>query len=138
MTDQQTNEAVDNPETCPEPFLLQSKSKTSIVRLLESYSPPDTIAYPLTSANLTLTIAEWRARALKDPDFLLGSWLTTTSRVLMTAATGIGKTNFGLALAQRISAGAGFLHWQGRRPAMVLYIDGEMSGRRIWKREEER
>jgi hypothetical protein len=90
---------------------------------------PQPPAPPKLPANLTLTIDEWRARQLKEPDLLLGHWLTTTSRVLVTAATGLGKTNYGLALAQRVSAGADFLHWQGRRPAMVLYIDGEMSGR---------
>ena len=84
---------------------------------------------PALPDDLVLTIQDWRARSLKEPDFLLGNWLTTTSRVLVTAATGLGKTNFGLALAQRISAGADFLHWRGHRPASVLYIDGEMSGR---------
>jgi hypothetical protein len=102
---------------------------------LDAYGerPPDhverTIAAPELPADLNLTIKEWRSRTLNDPDYLLGNWLTTTSRVLLTAATGLGKTNFGLALAQRIAAGNEFLHWQARRPAIVLYIDGEMSGR---------
>jgi hypothetical protein len=86
-------------------------------------------APPMMPADLTLTIPEWRARKMKDPDFLLGAWLTTTSRVLVTAATGIGKSNFGMALAQRVSAGKPFLDWKAGRPAIVLYIDGEMSGR---------
>lgn len=79
--------------------------------------------------DLPLTIGEWRARQLMEPDFLLGNWLTTTSRVLMTAATGLGKTNFAVAVGQSTSAGADFLHWSGRWPASVLYIDGEMSAR---------
>jgi hypothetical protein len=86
-------------------------------------------APPQMPLELTLTIAEWRARPMKEPDLLLGHWLTTTSRVLMTAATGIGKSNLGLGIAQRTAAGSGFLHWKGHRPAAVLYIDGEMSGR---------
>ncbi|WP_338821403.1 AAA family ATPase [Bradyrhizobium septentrionale] len=79
--------------------------------------------------NVPLTVAEWRDRKLAEPDFLCGNWLTTTSRVLVTAATGLGKTNFAIALGQTVSRGAGFLHWHGRRPANVLYIDGEMSAR---------
>jgi hypothetical protein len=81
-----------------------------------------------------LTLADWRDRDLPEPDFIMGHWLTTTSRVLLTAATGLGKTNFGLALGMRIAAGADFLHWRAHRPARVLYIDGEMSRRLLRQR----
>src|SRR5690349_19778462 len=43
-----------------------------------------------------LTLGEWRDRDLAEPDFIMGHWLSTTSRVLLTAATGLGRTNFGL------------------------------------------
>lgn len=76
-----------------------------------------------------LTLQDWRDRELPQPDYLLGSWLTTTSRVLLTAATGLGKSNLAIALGMRIAAGVSFLHWQGRRTFRVLYIDGEMSRR---------
>ncbi len=88
-----------------------------------------------------LTLDDWRKRDLPEPDFILGHWLTTTSRVLITAATGLGKTNYGLALGLRIAAGNDFLHWRGHRPARVLYIDGEMSRRLLKQRlldEEQR
>jgi hypothetical protein len=81
-----------------------------------------------------LTLDEWRSRNLPDPDFIMGHWLTTTSRVLLTAATGLGKTNFGLALGMRVAAGIDFLHWQAHRTARVLYIDGEMSRRLLRQR----
>ncbi|MBR1250005.1 AAA family ATPase [Bradyrhizobium sp. AUGA SZCCT0169] len=81
-----------------------------------------------------LTISEWSERDLPEPDFLMGDWLTTTSRVLLTAATGLGKSNLGIALGMRVAAGGGFLHWKGRRPARVLYIDGEMSRRLLKQR----
>ena len=74
-----------------------------------------------------MTLLEWRDRELPTVDRLLGYWLTTTTRGLLTADTGLGKTNLGLAFAMRIAAGVGFLHWQGHRPCRVLYIDGEMS-----------
>jgi hypothetical protein len=92
---------------------------------------PEHVATPTVEipADLPLTVAEWRARTMAEPDFLLGNWLTTTSRVLITAATGLGKTNFALALGQAVSLGGDFLHWSGRRPSNVLYIDGEMSAR---------
>ena len=87
-----------------------------------------------------LTLNDWRNRDLPEPDFIMGNWLTSTSRVLLTAATGLGKTNFGLALGMRISAGVDFLHWRARRPARVLYIDGEMARRLLKQRvlDEER
>ena len=71
-------------------------------------------------------------RDLAKPDFLMGQWLTTTSRVLIVGPTGLGKTNFGLALGLSVSAGKDFIHWKGVRPSRVLYIDGEMP-RRLMK-----
>ena len=57
-------------------------------------------------------------------------WLSTTSRAVLTAPTGLGKTNFAMALAFAIADGAAFLPWRGSgRAARVLYIDGEMSKR---------
>jgi RecA-family ATPase len=79
-----------------------------------------------------LTIVEWLARDLPPPDRLLGAWFTTTSRILLSADTGLGKTNLGMTFAVHMGAGAGFLHWQAYRPARVLYIDGEMS-RRVYR-----
>jgi RecA-family ATPase len=82
--------------------------------------------------DLILTLAEWLTRELPDPDCLLGSWLTTTSRVLINAPTGIGKTMWAIGLALAGGHGKGFLHWAGTRPVKVLVIDGEMS-RRLMK-----
>ncbi len=81
-----------------------------------------------------LTISEWLDRALPAPDFISGDWLTTTSRVLFAAATGLGKTNFAMQLGIHVAAGADFLHWSGRRPCKVLYVDGEMSRRLLRQR----
>jgi hypothetical protein len=101
--------------------------------------PPSLSTSPLTSLPLALaapplTIAEWLARDLPEPDYIMGSWLTTTSRALLVAATGLGKTNVALALGLHIAAGADFLHWRARRPCRVLYIDGEMSRRLLKQR----
>ncbi|MCV0387405.1 MAG: AAA family ATPase [Nitrobacter sp.] len=81
-----------------------------------------------------LTIDEWRGRDLPLPDLLMGAWLSTTSRALLSAATGLGKSNFGIALGMRASIGAYFLHWRGHRSCRVLYIDGEMSRRLLRQR----
>lgn len=82
-----------------------------------------------------LTLADWLQRDdLTEPDFLLGEWLHTASRVLITGPTGLGKTNLALALAIVIAAGMAFMHWAACRAARVLYIDGEMSRRLIRQR----
>jgi hypothetical protein len=46
-----------------------------------------------------LTIEEWLVRDLPPPDFVMGSWLSTTTRELLVGPTGLGKTNLALALA---------------------------------------
>jgi AAA domain len=79
-----------------------------------------------TSA-LPLTIDDWLKRELPPQDYILGNWLTATSRVILNAPTGLGKTNFGLALAAHMAAGQDFLHWRTPRPSRTLFIDGEMS-----------
>ena len=80
-----------------------------------------------------LSLKFWLDRDLPPPDFLLGEVLSTTSRTMLFAPTGIGKTNVGLACAVAVADGKDFLHWRGRgRPARVLYIDGEMP-RRLMK-----
>src|SRR5262245_48080157 len=81
-----------------------------------------------------LSLSDWLNRDLPEPDFLLGQWLTTTTRCLMYGPTGLGKTMVGFAIAMRACVAAGFLHWSGVRPCRVLYIDGEMSRRLLRKR----
>jgi hypothetical protein len=91
-----------------------------------------------------LTLSDWESRDLAPPDFLMGNWLSTTSRVLLSAATGLGKSNFSVALGMRVAAQQDFLHWRARRTdvgASVLFIDGEMPRRLLKERvlaEEER
>jgi len=88
--------------------------------------------YAHSSSGFYFTINAWLARDLPQPDFLMGEWASTTSRGLLVSDTGLGKTNFCLALAFAMALGRDFLHWQSGRPCRVLYIDGEMS-RRLMK-----
>src|SRR6516165_979374 len=85
-------------------------------------------------APIVLSLGEWRERDLPSLDLLLGHVFHTTTRILMAAKTGLGKTNLGLAVAMRIGAGIRFLHWESSRAAKVLYIDGEMSRRLLKER----
>jgi hypothetical protein len=85
-------------------------------------------------AGAILRLDRWLARDLPEPDFLLGSWLTTTSRVLLFAPTGIGKSMLAVAIGFRSAEGKPFMHWIARRKAMVLYIDAEMARRLLQER----
>lgn len=75
----------------------------------------------------------WSERSVPPRDNLMGEWLATTSRILLAGPTGVGKTNFILALAMALAAGQHFLHWKAARACRVLWIDGEMP-RRLVKR----
>jgi hypothetical protein len=88
-------------------------------------------------SNVPLSICEWLKRDLSAPDRIMGEWFTTTSRIALNAATGLGKTNFALALAAYTSAGHNFLHWRAHRPAHVLFVDGEMSRRLLKRRAQD-
>lgn len=81
-----------------------------------------------------LSLREWANYHIPEPDFLLGEWLTTTSRVMVNGPTGLGKTHLAQAIGMAVAAGKGFLHWKGRRPSKVLYLDGEMSSRLMKRR----
>jgi hypothetical protein len=85
------------------------------------------IALKPDASKAILRLDEWLKRDLEPPTLVMGEWLSTTSRVMMYAPTGLGKSMFGIGLGMRTAAGNGFLHWQGHRPYRVLYIDGEMS-----------
>jgi hypothetical protein len=76
-----------------------------------------------------LTGTDWMDRDLPQRDLLLGELLSTTSRALLTADTGLGKTNFGMAIAGHVGAGRDFLHWRCPCRRNILYVDGEMARR---------
>lgn len=101
----------------------------------EDFSAP--LPGPVLPDRNRLALGDWLQREIRKPDFLLGELLSTTSRMLLVAPTGIGKTNFAIALAIQIAVGETFLHWRVPRPARVLYVDGEMSERLMRVRLED-
>jgi hypothetical protein len=89
---------------------------------------------PPPAAMPILKLDDWLKRDLAEPDLLLGHLLSTTSRAIINAPTGIGKTMFGMGMFMGMSAGLGFLRWGSVRPARTLFIDGEMSRRLLKQR----
>ena len=76
---------------------------------------------------LCLTLDQWADRKIQPKDFLLGEVFSTTTRAILSADTGLGKTHFGFAIAFAMAARVDFCHWKATRPARVLLIDGEMA-----------
>lgn len=82
-----------------------------------------------------LSAAQWLARDIPEPDFLVGQLMHTASRVQVAGPTGIGKTLVLLDMACATAEGVDFLHWKGGgKRRRVLYIDGEMSPRLMKRR----
>jgi RecA-family ATPase len=76
---------------------------------------------------LCLTLDQWNQRKIMPKDFLLGEVFSTTTRAILSAETGLGKTHFGFASGFSMAAGVDFCHWKAHREARVLLIDGEMA-----------
>jgi hypothetical protein len=97
---------------------------------IDHYEPPGfpAASLPPVTAQMrsNLLVSSWLKRELPPRDFLLGDLLCTTSRWLIFGETGVGKTLFSLEMGGAIAAGQSFMQWEGRRPARVLYLDGEL------------
>jgi hypothetical protein len=90
---------------------------------------------PLAPIATALTrLDDWLARDIPEPDLLLGDVLSTTTRALLWAPTGIGKTMLIIAAAMHMAGERVFLGWRAQRPCRVLYIDGEMSNKLLLER----
>ena len=95
----------------------------------------DTGALYVASDNRpALTLADWLAREISNPDFLLAEIISTSTRMMIVGPTGLGKTMLAVAVAFAVALGSGLMHWRAGRKGRVLYIDGEMSRRTLKKR----
>jgi len=103
--------------------VTQSDLET-LVETTESFTPnPDPFVILLSGAN-------WLTRDIPEPDFIFGELLSTTTRAELIGPTGIGKSNFLLAMGMAAADGRDFLHWRGYgHPRRILFVDGEMSRR---------
>jgi AAA domain-containing protein/bifunctional DNA primase/polymerase-like protein len=82
-----------------------------------------------------LSLDDWLAAEIAPPDFVMGEVFHTESRAFLIGPTGLGKTNFSMALAAAMADGADFLHWKGSgKCRKVLYVDGEMGERLMAQR----
>ena len=115
--------------------LVRAKLATANGSAIDWSSGIETIK-PDDYSGIPLTIDEWLSRELPALDPILGEVFTTTTRAMLHANTGLGKTMFCLDAWLHAAGGKDFLHWRCPRPRRMLFIDGEMSRRLLRERLE--
>jgi MoxR-like ATPase len=83
--------------------------------------------------DIPLTMDAWLIRDLPELDRIMGEWFFTTSRTLLIGPTGVGKTNFGMAIAGHSAIGRGFLHWRAQRPSRSFMSTAKWLGDYAWR-----
>lgn len=83
-------------------------------------------ATPVGLRKFILTAPEFCSLRVPPVSFLIEPWLTRGSLSMIWAQRGIGKTWFSISMALALVKGEDFLYYSVERPAVVLYIDGEM------------
>jgi DNA-binding MarR family transcriptional regulator len=73
-----------------------------------------------------ITSRDLQKLELKPRRKLLGDWFAEGDLGFIFAFRGVGKTWFGVYLAEALSTGGKVGDWQATAPVKVLYIDGEM------------
>jgi hypothetical protein len=73
-----------------------------------------------------VTSSQLETLQLKPREKLLGDWMREGDLGFIFAFRGVGKTWFGLAIAQALSTGGGLGDWKAHEAVNVLYVDGEM------------
>ena len=101
-------------------------------RLLDSSIPCGEPKFRLPAG--CFTVSEWKDRNIPPKDWVWGNVMSTTCRVMLYGATGIGKTQFVHALGYTIATGQSFLRWSIPEARKVLIVDGEMSEQDLQER----
>ena len=108
------------------PICSSLNDKDDMVQWLQHNDVHQLYAQILPNDPARESLAAWLKKEMPPRDYLMGTVMCTTSRWMIYAPTGLGKTLFSLNIGTAIAAGKDFLLWKGGRPCRVLYIDGEM------------
>jgi len=115
-------ELVHGPEDLPSMAAIEKRVKEGIARYTEA-NPKD----PLVSA------ANFLNEEIVEAPMTVPPFFPDPGRLVVTAFSGVGKTNLILNMGGAISAGRDFLGWQSKRKT-VLFIDGENPRAEIQRR----
>ncbi len=74
-----------------------------------------------------ISIGRVLKKDIKPPVDLFGGIIHNNTATMIHGATGVGKTQFVVALAVSVACGGSFAGWAASEPKRVLYVDGEMT-----------
>ncbi|WP_116964346.1 AAA family ATPase [Fastidiosibacter lacustris] len=80
----------------------------------------------ITPQIVPIKYGDFKKLNLKSAEFLLYPIIEEQGLAMIYAMRGVGKTHVSLNIAYAVATGGSFLKWKARRPAKVLFIDGEM------------
>lgn len=89
---------------------------------------------PKTLFDHVVSASDFVDLPIKPIEFLVGSWLTVASLLMIFAYRGVGKSWFAYWLAICLTRGEKFFAWAVTRKCRVLLVDGEMTNADIQKR----
>jgi putative DNA primase/helicase len=89
---------------------------------------------PTGVETLALSVADFRSLTFPDLEFLMKPWLTTAGIHMIYGPPGNGKSHLALGIAHAVAQQRPLMKWECNRKARVLYVDGELSGRRLQER----
>jgi hypothetical protein len=116
------NDLVHGPAPIPPMAAIEQRVKEGIARYTEA-NPKD----PLVSAT------DFLAEAIIETPMTLPPWFPDPGRLVVTAFSGVGKTNLILNMGGAISAGVDFLGWPAKKKT-ILFVDGENPRAEIQRR----
>lgn len=83
---------------------------------------------------LPMSMVDFLAQELPPAEYLVRPWLETGALAMVHAWRGVGKTWFALSVAHAVATGTPLLNWAVRHAVPVLYVDGELSMRKLHAR----
>ena len=82
----------------------------------------------LAKPPMAVPVEDFMGLAFPKREFLLEPWLPNPGISMLVAPRGEGKTFLAMSVAFAAARGESLLGWPCRRPARVLYVDGELPG----------
>jgi hypothetical protein len=115
-------ELAHGPEAIPPMAAIEQRIKEGIARFTEA-NPKDSL----------VSATDFLAEAIVEAPMTVPPFFPDPGRLVVTAFSGVGKTNLILNMGGAISGGRDFLGWQAKKKT-VLFIDGENPRAEIQRR----
>jgi len=81
-----------------------------------------------------INLKDFMEQDLPKPEMILDPIIQAKSLTMVHAYRGVGKTFFAMSIAYAVATSQKFLRWHAKKPAKVLYVDGEMQANILQER----